>query len=87
MDREIVLFVLALAVLMPIGGLTLRLTLKPMVDAIARLMELRAASGSSEILEKRVTLLEQEMQYLRAENNRLQDEREFFTQLESPNRH
>ena len=85
--KDIVLLFGGLSIFTPVAALSIRIALKPIVDSIARLMELRGGKESTELLERRLALVEQEVQFLRAENNRLQEEREFYNQLESPNRH
>lgn len=87
MDKELVILFIGFVVLLPVGALSIRIALKPIVDSIARLMELRSGGAATDLLERRLSLVEQEVQYLRAENSRLQEEREFYQQLESPNRH
>lgn len=54
-----------LIVLIPVAGLTLRFALRPVVESVARLMELRATHQGSDLLEKRVALLEQELDQVR----------------------
>lgn len=62
MDEEIVAIVAAfLIVFVPVAGITLRFALKPLVDSIARIMEVRAGREQTELLERRVALLEQEI--------------------------
>jgi hypothetical protein len=86
-DKAIVVIFVGLSLVLPVAALSIRIALKPIVESIARLMELRGGQQVSDLLERRVTLLEQEVQVLRAENTRLQEERDFYNQLESPNRH
>lgn len=81
--KDFIVIAIGLAILMPVAGITVRIALKPIVDSVARLMEMRASMNASELMERRVTLLEQEMQILRAENSRLIEEREFYNRLES----
>ena len=54
-----------LIVLIPVAGLTLRFALRPIVESVARLMELRASHEGGDLLEKRVALLEQELDQVR----------------------
>lgn len=73
MDEDILAMLLtALLVFIPVAGLTLRFALKPMVDSIARLMEVRARSEEGALLERRIALLEQEVRALRGEGTGLQ---------------
>lgn len=63
--EDIVLGALAmLIILVPVTGLTLRFSLRPVVESIARLLEARAAQNT-ELLERRVALLEQELGQVR----------------------
>jgi hypothetical protein len=82
MDEDIlaILFI-GFTVLTPVAGLTIRMALKPVVDSIARLLELRMKSATTELLERRIDLLEQEVHSLRADRERLSDERDFYRQL------
>jgi hypothetical protein len=78
MIEDIVLGALAiLIILVPVTGLTLRFSLRPVVDSIARLLEARAAQNT-ELLERRVALLEQELGHVR----RLAEGRDFDRELE-----
>jgi hypothetical protein len=66
MDEGIIAVVAAFLILfVPVAGLTLRFALKPLVDSIARIMEARAAREQLELLDRRLTLMEQEMQQVR----------------------
>lgn len=85
--KEIVLIFLGLSLFLPVAALSVRIALKPIVEAIARLMEIRGQQQAGDLLERRVALLEQEIQIVRAENSRLMEERDFYNQLDSPNRH
>lgn len=89
MDNETLAILMSgLVVLIPVAGLTLRFALKPMVDSIARLLEVRngAASGAAsvELVDKRVQLLEQELHAVRAEMQSLTDRTDFYERLASP---
>ncbi len=62
MDEDIVAIIAGFLILfVPIAGITLRFALKPLVDSIARIMEVRAGREQTELLERRVALLEQEL--------------------------
>lgn len=83
MDEEILAMLLtALVTLTVVGGFVIRFSLKPIVDSIARLMELRANNADSELLERRVALLEQEVQLLKMQRDQVIEERDFARQLE-----
>lgn len=67
MDEDIVIVLVSgLVMLTFVGGIMARIALKPLVDSIARLMEARANREGAEVLEKRVALLEQEIQHVRS---------------------
>ncbi|CAN5905281.1 MAG: hypothetical protein H0W11_11370 [Gemmatimonadetes bacterium] len=62
----ILAMLLGLAVLTPVVGLTARFALKPVVEALARMREAQGANQAVAMLERRMTLVEQEMQVLSA---------------------
>ncbi len=75
-----------LMVLIPVAGLTARYALKPIVEAIARMREGATSNQAMQMIERRMSLLEQEMQQLsglRDEVGRLVDEVEFQRKLTS----
>lgn len=77
----------SLMVLIPIAGLTARFALKPIVESLARLREGSAKTEAIEMLERRMTLLEQEIQMLgsvRDDVTRLIEELEFQRKLGAP---
>jgi hypothetical protein len=91
MDEDILVILMSgLVVLIPVAGLTLRFALKPMVDSIARLLEVRngaaAGAASVDLVDKRVQLLEQELQSLRSEMQLLTDRTDFYERLSLPPR-
>jgi len=85
MDEDILIIIISgLAVLIPVAGLTLRFALKPMVDSIARLMEVKNGASSVDLVDKRVQLLEQELHGLRGEMQLLTDRTDFYERLSIP---
>ena len=54
-----------LIILTPIAGLTLRFALKPLIDSLVRLAEIRSGGQEVALLKDRVALLEQEVDHLR----------------------
>jgi len=85
MDEDIVFGLLAgLIVLVPVAGLTLRFALKPMVDSIARLLEVRNGAHAVDLVDRRVALLEQELQLLRGETQHLLERHDFYDRLLEP---
>ncbi len=72
-----------LIVLIPIAGFTARFALKPIVEAIARMREVEGRNQELSLLDKRVALLEQQMQNMEGMVERLEEAAEFQRRLES----
>lgn len=74
-----------LTVLIPIAGLTARFALKPIVEAIARMKEVQAGATGRElnVLEQRVSLLEQQYQSLDSTVERIAEIKDFDRQLKA----
>ena len=75
-----------LAVLVPIVGFTARFALRPVVEAIARMRESQSGGEALRMVERRMDLLEQEVQSiaaLRDEVARLAEAQEFQLRLAS----
>lgn len=70
-----------LIVVVPLLGLTARLAIKPMVDAIVRLRESFAHGGGGGVVERRILQLEDELQQLRREVHRLAEAEAFQREL------
>lgn len=70
-------------VLVPVIGLTARFALKPTVEALSRLFEHRGMEDSVAILERRMALLEQQMESLDGSVKRLAEVAEFHKALGS----
>jgi hypothetical protein len=82
MDEDIVaILMMGLVGFTLVAGLMLRLALKPLVDSIARLLEVRAGREHGEVLEQRVALLEQELNAVRGELGELRERDEFYRRL------
>lgn len=75
-----------LTVLIPIAGLTARFALKPVVESLARLFDSRTVEDTVEITERRVALLEQQIESLEDTVKRLQEERDFDRELKAGSR-
>ena len=74
----------SLIVLIPVAGLTARFAMKPIVDSLARLRQSANQNETVNMLERRIALLEQEVQNLsgiRDDLGRLVEEMEFQRQL------
>ena len=70
-------------VLIPIIGITARFALKPTVEALARLFEHKGMEDTVGILERRMALLEQQMESLDGSVKRLAEVAEFHQALGS----
>lgn len=70
-------------VLIPVIGLTARFALKPVVEAISRVLETRGMDESLQILERRISLLEAQIETLDSTVNRLDEAASFHSQLQS----
>ncbi len=82
MDEDILaILVIGILLFIPIAGVTIRFALKPVVESIARLMEVKAGSEASELLERRMALLEQELNATRDDLRALAAKQDFDRRL------
>jgi hypothetical protein len=86
MDNAVIpIIAIFLCFFVPIAGLTLRFALKPIVDSIARLLEVRAnaapAAAAADLNERRIALLEAELGALRQELQRVVEQKDFMDRL------
>ena len=72
-----------LTILIPIAGLTARFALKPLVESLANLLASREVTDAVQITERRVALLEQQVEQLETLTHRLKEERDFHRELAS----
>lgn len=82
--QAILIICVGLAILVPVVGITARIALKPIVDAFARIREGNSSSESMLLLERRMDLLEREVQSVTAlheDVSRLRDEQAFQLRL------
>jgi hypothetical protein len=70
-------------VLFPVIGLTARFALKPTVEAFGRFFEHKELDESVHILERRMSLLEQQIQSLESTMEHLAEATEFHNALQS----
>lgn len=87
LSKFIVICATSVGVLAPVLAISVRIAIRPVVDAIARLRESGQASEVQRMLERRMDLLEQEVQGLaglRDDIARLADAHEFHLRLTSP---
>jgi hypothetical protein len=68
-------------VLIPVIGLTARFALKPTVEALSRVFEGRARDEAVQILERRVALLEHQVEAMEGSVGHLEEATRFDTQL------
>jgi hypothetical protein len=68
-------------VLIPVIGLTARFALKPTVEALARVFEGRGRDEALQILERRISLLEQQLEAVETSVGRLEEAPRFDAQL------
>lgn len=70
-------------VLIPVIGLTARFALKPTVETLGRFFEHRGLDESVHIMERRMALMEQQIETLEGTVKRLSEVTEFHRALES----
>lgn len=70
-------------VLIPVIGLTARFALKPTVEALSKFFDVRGSQEVVALLERRMALLEQQVEVVESSVQRLGDARDFDRQLES----
>lgn len=70
-----------LIVLIPVAGLTARFALKPLIETVAKAMQARRGDEATQLVERRVALLEQELAAMRTDLKQLSDGRDFDRQL------
>lgn len=68
-------------VLIPVAGLTARYALKPIVDALGRYFEGKGSEESTRLAERRLALLEQQIDEMQGALNRLVEVSEFNASL------
>ena len=81
---DIVAIVMGMSVvLIPVAGLTVRFALKPLVESLAKVNEVRGVEETVAITERRVALLEQQLEAMESSLRHLEDGREFDRALGS----
>jgi len=68
-------------VLIPVIGLTARFALKPVVEALSKVFEGRGTEESLQIMERRLGLMEAQIEGMEASMNRLAETTRFDAQL------
>ncbi|MBA4158349.1 MAG: hypothetical protein H0X65_12835 [Gemmatimonadetes bacterium] len=74
----------SMMILIPVAGLTLRFAIKPIVEAVARGREIQGGKQTVELLERRMALMEQQLQQLEGTVERVAEVTEFQHKLASP---
>jgi hypothetical protein len=71
-----------LAVLVPIAGITARVALKPIVEAMARYRELKGSDDAVTMLERRMSLMEEQLHGMDRSLRLLVEDADFRRRLE-----
>lgn len=71
-------------VLIPVLGITARFALKPTVEALSRFFERRGSEETISILERRMALMEQQIESIESNVQRLVEMSEFHQELRAP---
>jgi hypothetical protein len=74
----------SLVILIPIAGITLRLAIKPIAEAMTKIREGQRADREMGLLQQRVDLLEQHLAGMESELHRLREVQEFHARLKPP---
>ena len=77
------IFMGMMVVLIPITGLTARFALKPVVESFAKVFQSKAVEETMAITDRRVALLEQQIEVMDETIRRLTDAHDFDAQLKS----
>jgi hypothetical protein len=88
MESEFIVAITAIliggmVIILPLAGLVARFALKPLIDSYAQVRESAEGGDSLRMLERRLDLLEEQVQLLERDNSRLLDAAEFQRRLES----
>lgn len=84
----IAFLVVAFIVAIPVLALSIRFAARPLVDAMARLREVQGANAASEetirLHDRRMSLIESELQHITTTLDRLAEAERFHARLEAP---
>jgi hypothetical protein len=72
-----------LAFLIPVAGITARIALKPIVESMARYRELKGSDDQVNMLERRMTLMEEQLHGMDRSLRILVEDADFRRRLES----
>ena len=81
LNAVLAIFMGMMVVLIPIAGLTARFALKPVVESFAKIFQSKAVEETVAITERRVALLEQQLEVMDETVRRLTEAQEFDSQL------
>lgn len=81
LNAILAIFMGMMVVLIPIAGLTARFALKPVVESFAKVFQSKAVEETLAITERRVALLEQQLEVMDETVRRLTEAQEFDAQL------
>lgn len=76
-----------MVVLVPVVGITARFALKPIVEAFARMKEMKGEEQKVALMEQRIALLEEHLHSVDRNVAALQEDSEFRRQLETGAQH
>ena len=71
-------------VLIPVLGITARFALKPTVEALSRFFDKKGSDDAVSILERRMALMEQQLESIESRVQRIADTAEFDHKLAAP---
>ena len=74
----------SLMFLIPIAGITARIALRPIMDALGKYREVQGDKQMQQLLERRVALMEEQLHSMDRSLRELVEESEFRRELESP---
>ena len=77
------IFLGMMVILIPIAGLTARFALKPLMEALRSYRELQGDNQATQLIERRVALMEEQMHSMDRSLRELLEESEFRRDLES----
>ena len=72
-----------LAILIPVAGITARIALRPIVEAMARYREIKGEEVQVNLLERRMTLMEEQLHGMDRSLRLLVEDADFRRRLES----
>ena len=85
MDEDIIAILATfLVVFVPVAGITARIALKPLMEAYLKVLQTRQASLEVQTLERRLALVESELQAMKADVRELDAQKEFYRKLSEP---